>query len=294
MQPAYPRILCPVDFSEPSRTALAYAMAVADHFKAALSVLTVSDDLALLETLDCFMAPLLHQVVKLSPPPAAIVRPGIPGDVVLEVARQQRIDLVVMATHGQGASTAPYGSTTLHVLRHTRVPVLIIPPAVRSAPSLEAEGLMRPDQVVLAPVDLQPRAVHDASLAAGIADAYGVPLVLLHVVPASGEETESSADAACAELIGRLRMAMPRHHLVVRGEPAVEIDRVAVERHAGLLVMGLRGTAGQEGAPPGTVAFGVLGRAPAPVLAIPDMPVPAASAAAGGGARRSEPGRTPA
>ena len=40
-----PSVLCPVDFSEPSRSALAYAAAIADHFGARLTVLSVDDPL---------------------------------------------------------------------------------------------------------------------------------------------------------------------------------------------------------------------------------------------------------
>src|SRR5262245_16549461 len=40
-----PSVLCPVDFSDPSRAALNYAAAIADHFGARLTVLTVDDPL---------------------------------------------------------------------------------------------------------------------------------------------------------------------------------------------------------------------------------------------------------
>src|SRR5262245_51408827 len=40
-----PSILCPVDFSEASRSALSYAAAIGDHFGARLTVLSVDDPL---------------------------------------------------------------------------------------------------------------------------------------------------------------------------------------------------------------------------------------------------------
>src|SRR5919109_2614922 len=48
-----PAVLCPIDFSSPSRAALRYAAAVAEHFGAPLTVLTVND-------------PLLTEVAELS------------------------------------------------------------------------------------------------------------------------------------------------------------------------------------------------------------------------------------
>src|SRR5262245_6179744 len=41
----HPSVLCPVDFSEASRGALRYAVAIAEHFNGSLTVATVSDPL---------------------------------------------------------------------------------------------------------------------------------------------------------------------------------------------------------------------------------------------------------
>ena len=38
-------VLCPIDFSDPSRAALVYAAAIADHFGARLTLLAVNDPL---------------------------------------------------------------------------------------------------------------------------------------------------------------------------------------------------------------------------------------------------------
>src|SRR5262247_885498 len=45
MTSSVPSLLCPVDFSESSRSALCYAAAIADHFGARLTVLAVDDPL---------------------------------------------------------------------------------------------------------------------------------------------------------------------------------------------------------------------------------------------------------
>src|SRR5215510_12839357 len=45
MMTSWPSVLCPIDFSEPSRSALCYAAAIADHFGAHLTVLAVDDPL---------------------------------------------------------------------------------------------------------------------------------------------------------------------------------------------------------------------------------------------------------
>src|SRR5262245_25008423 len=45
MTASLPSVLCPVDFSEPSRSALCYASAVFDHFGVRLTLLAVDDPL---------------------------------------------------------------------------------------------------------------------------------------------------------------------------------------------------------------------------------------------------------
>jgi len=53
---------------------------------------------------------------------------GVPADVILDVAEAERIDLIVMSTHGRsGLSRLFYGSVAESVLRGASIPVLLIP-----------------------------------------------------------------------------------------------------------------------------------------------------------------------
>lgn len=53
---------------------------------------------------------------------------GAPADVILDVSEAERIDLIVMSTHGRsGLSRLFYGSVAESVLRGSYVPVLLIP-----------------------------------------------------------------------------------------------------------------------------------------------------------------------
>ncbi|TAM60291.1 universal stress protein [bacterium] len=61
---------------------------------------------------------------------------------ILDVARAQGVDLIIMGTHGRhGAARALLGSVTEEVLRRANVPVLILPPAAppRSSGNVDAE-----------------------------------------------------------------------------------------------------------------------------------------------------------
>ena len=49
-----------------------------------------------------------------------------PADAILQVAKQQRCDLIVMASHGRrGLAGILLGSETQKVLTHAKIPVLV-------------------------------------------------------------------------------------------------------------------------------------------------------------------------
>lgn len=59
----------------------------------------------------------------------AIVRPGVPREVVLEEANRQSVNLIVMAASSRGRLVRfVVGSTTDQVIRQASCPVVVIPP----------------------------------------------------------------------------------------------------------------------------------------------------------------------
>ena len=62
-------------------------------------------------------------------PVKTVLTVGIPADVILDYARQNRVDLIIMSTHGRsGISRWFFGSVAEKIIRHSQVPVLISPP----------------------------------------------------------------------------------------------------------------------------------------------------------------------
>lgn len=54
---------------------------------------------------------------------------GLPADVILDYARQNGVDLIIMSTHGRsGISRWLFGSVAEKIIRHSQLPVLISPP----------------------------------------------------------------------------------------------------------------------------------------------------------------------
>ena len=138
---------------------------------------------------------------------------------------------------------------------------------------------------VLAPVDFKDDSVTDVRAAGALARSLGVPLLLVHVVaPLKGlERLRPQLDTHNRIQIERAEQQTQRfasqvgkpasiETVIGVGSPAEEIARIAVERSAGLIVMGLRSQEHMLGPRPGSVAYRVLSLAPARVLALPPRP----------------------
>jgi len=142
-------ILCPIDFSANSASALRYAAMLARLSDARLIVLHVTDPLlaAAAATRHAAGAVLLrtekdlqHFVVATlrftTPPPPAtlLVAAGKPPREIVKAARRHRCDLIVMGYRGAGrASRLLFGSTTEGVVRLATTPVVAVPPPNRRA-----------------------------------------------------------------------------------------------------------------------------------------------------------------
>ena len=58
---------------------------------------------------------------------------GVPGPAIVELAQQENVDLIVMATHGRtGLTRTLMGSVAEEVVRKAKCPVLTIKPAAQT------------------------------------------------------------------------------------------------------------------------------------------------------------------
>jgi nucleotide-binding universal stress UspA family protein len=301
-----PSILCPIDFSDASAGALRHAAAIAGHFGIRLIVLTVEDPL-LTEAADLGTGvswnpddskhELEHFANRTFAQDSPILRildyevaVGKPAGEILRVARERSCDLIVISTHGlTGVRKLFFGSTTERVLRETTTPVLVTPPADPGSISIEdAAKLVRR---VMVPVDLSPGSRHQAVVAAGLAQALGVPLILLHVIEPvrtplaarlhlAGIEADrrAVAEEGLQALVAALPTRVHTETLLVYGDPAEELAKVIRDRQAGLVVMGLHASP-LLGPRMGSVTYRMLCLSPTLVLALPPERIGALSAA---------------
>jgi nucleotide-binding universal stress UspA family protein len=291
-----PSILCPIDYSDASAGALRYAAAIAEHFVTRLIVLTVEDPLLTAaldlgtgvhwtrEASEGEMAKFVSSTFGDDASTVAMceyeVAVGKPPVEILRVARERSCDLIVMNSHGlTGARKLFFGSTTERVLRETTVPVLVTPPV--NPGSIHVEDGKRLLGRIVAPVDLSPASIHQVRVAGGLAEAFDLPLILLHVIEPVRSRLVSRlnlvgldshrralAEDGLNDLVAEVPRRVKTETLVAYGDPAEEAAKVARDRHAGLVVMGLHGSP-MLGPRMGSVTYRMLCLAPSLVLALP-------------------------
>jgi nucleotide-binding universal stress UspA family protein len=289
-------ILCPIDFSEPSRGALRFAATIAERFHAGLTVATVDDPqlsgvagtVDVRGTYETRAREELERFVKETflcrrPVLAELhleVAAGRPADEIQRMAQTQGADLIVMSSHGRtGISKVVFGSTTERVLHHTAVPVLVTPAA--DPGPIPLDDPRHRFGGVLAPVDLTPFSHRQIAVAHGIAQALQSRLTIAHIIEPQLALEQSEAAHWCAGDQRKRRafdalkaFVLPsapvlRPNLVIAvGNPAEEIARLARERHVGVIVMGLHSSQ-VFGPRVGSVTYRVLGQTRVAVLALP-------------------------
>jgi universal stress protein A len=278
-----PSVLCPIDFSEASRGALRYAAALAEHFFARLIVLTVEDPFlteAAAAAIDehwleqqtrAGLTTFVEDTFRTRPPNVAELKTeiaiGRPAAEILRIAADAHADVIVMSTHGtSGVRKMVFGSVTEHVLRDTQVPVVVTPATDPGPASLE--DWRRSLKTVLVPVDLSAWSPQQVAVARGLAEALGTEIVFAHVLaddhPDRRLQAHQQLDAIIRGVPASLRPAMT----MGIGDAATEIARIARQRHANVIVMGLHTSPGIRHRM-GRVTYALLCQTPTLVLAWP-------------------------
>jgi nucleotide-binding universal stress UspA family protein len=283
-------ILAPVDFSEPSRTALEFARRLARHAGAALHVVHAQDPLladgarhAGFDLSRDTEEELGRFVAGTAPASGVVPRlhaaTGAAADVIVQTAQRLAADLIVVGSHGMsGAARLVFGSTTEGVLRRAPLSVLVTPAqwaSVRSTtPDLSGTG------PVIAAVDFSTAAVEAAKAACRLASMLETTLELVHVVPEGpiltrwrphSERTVRDRVAAAREqldgLSGSLACGASPQLRVETGVIPVRLAEAAASSSGRrpILVLGRRNP-GEKGGPPGSTAYRVLMLASVPVL----------------------------
>jgi nucleotide-binding universal stress UspA family protein len=259
-------ILCPVDLSDLSARAVAYALAMARWYEARLTLLHVFVNTGVVDLPPIVLeqadrAAILDDMRHLAEPSQ-----GLPVEVlvreasdapaeILQQAKALGADLLVIGSHGRtGFERLLLGSVTEKVLRKAQCPVMVVP---RNAPG--ADG--RPGHFgrILCPVDFSDASVTALTYALSIAQESDATLTVMHAIevppelsehmPPSDVNLDAIRAAAVAASLERLRDLIPAsvrtfctvETLVVEGAAYRQVLQVAAERHSDLIVMGVQG-----------------------------------------------------
>ena len=290
---AIERILCPIDFSEPSVLAYEYAQSVGRHFKAAVLLQHVID--WQVPAYPCFDVPAAYEDVPGTLRAHAVqqlqefakthncqqvqtdcfVREGAVTESILGLAEEKAVDLIVMGTHGwRGFDHLALGSVTEKILRKARCPVLAVRKPAHDFANLAGVPELAEIQRILYCTDFSEHSEQAWDHAVPLAAEYHAELTLLHVL----EDIPSSSDieGETAKALERLEEQIPswvRDNVVTRsvvrvGKAYQQIIQLAVESQTDLVIMGVHGRHALDLAVFGSTTHRVVQSGPCPVLVV--------------------------
>jgi nucleotide-binding universal stress UspA family protein len=288
----YQRILCPIDFSDISRTALAWSLELARELESELTVLHAVDS-ALVNVGNLVAIPggvdelrkqaqreidALSEGLDLSSS-KLLVEEGAPANVIVSVAEKSDYDLVVMGTHGlSGLQKLLLGSVMEKVLHRVKAPLLCF--SARMANEERA-----PKKILLA-VDFGPETAGVIRHGVWLAEHFGAKLLAAHAVSVpyvvlndrsmerlTPDQLERLKDTLTAErreeLVGLFPESTASLEIISTVGSAYRAMLDAVEQHdVDLVVMG-RGGHGQRNLGwVGSTCHKMVRSAPCPVLIV--------------------------
>jgi nucleotide-binding universal stress UspA family protein len=289
------RILCPIDFSDISRHALAHADAIARWYEARLTVLyvfsnVVTMDMPALVLDDADRERLMTQMQRFAadvPPTVAVdfrlQEAGFSHDEIVAQITATQADMLVLGTHGRsGFQHLFLGSVTEKVIRKATCPTLVVPPRAPDVPADEAVQFRH----ILCPVDFSDSSLGALELAINLAEEADAQLTVLHVEemsPALNQEPAAidvdfsrMRETAAADVGRRLHALIPEQArtfctvdtAVVHGRAYREILRQAAERQSDLIVMGVHGRGALDLLMFGSTTHHVIRASGCPVLIV--------------------------
>lgn len=168
----------------------------------------------------------------------ALLSSGILGDVLLDEINNNHIDLIVAGTHGRtGFRRFLLGSAVEEICRVATCPVLTVGPELPSMTKFSR---------ILVPTDLSDESMRSLPFVGRLASEYGSTVTVLHVLP---EETANNPEAkklsepvykSMVNTFGPRLGTLKTEFVMESGETVDTILRVAREKGADLIAMGIR------------------------------------------------------
>ncbi len=274
------KILLPVDFSDRSYGAARYGRTLAHHFGSEVWLLHVMlpphYEYASMEVGSALFTEFYlnrsEQIRKELADFAALefagcnvnaeVLEGDPARAIVARAHEEKVDLILMPTHGYG----PFrrfilGSNTAKVLHDAECPVWT---GVHMENALQAAEI--PIRRIVCALDLGPESCRTLQWAADLQADYDAELTVIHATAAPDQERFLTV------IRGEIAQLQARHSataevVIEPGEPARVVCAVAARMAADLLVIG-RGSAGPVPGRLRTNAYAMIRESPCPVVSV--------------------------
>jgi universal stress protein A len=146
----FKKIVCPVDFSEFTDEIIVYGVNIATKFDAELHLLHVIPNLNYFTPYESFLTPenlvamerniekeiekdFQKTIKKIAMPVKKAIRTGITFVEILDYIKTEKVDLVVMGTHGRsGFEHILLGSVAEKIIRRSPCPVLTVRPKAKA------------------------------------------------------------------------------------------------------------------------------------------------------------------
>jgi nucleotide-binding universal stress UspA family protein len=274
------KLLCAVDLGEASAKVLRWAGLLARTFGARVEVLyadwweppryfTEAQIQALVAQARAHRATVRQQLAALSRDALGpdvrhnlLVIEGQPATVILDHARHQVADLLVMGSHGRtGMARLRLGSVAEDVTRQTPCPVLIVK-------GDQDEGGLNIRQV-LCPVNFTALARQCLELSAAVAGAFRARLWVAHAVEAKQADLVQRRESLCAWVPDAARAQCDLNEVIREGDAAEQIVRLASEHGADLVVIGAQHRPFLEYTTLGTTTERVMRHSSCSLLVVP-------------------------
>lgn len=291
----YRHLLCPVDFSDSSRRAIAWSSRFSKSVGARLTVLHVVDT-RLLSIGNLVAVPNAFDEIRQRAEEALVelkrevdltgakveISEGVPEDVVVSAANRGDVDLLVMGTHGlSGIQKFLLGSVTEKVLHRVQVPLLSVSPGAE-----RQTGFPDPRTILMA-IDFGPESQAVVRHGTWLAEHYRAKLIALHVVrvpyvvlsersfePLTRLEVDRLTDSLVAKRRDDLEALLPeipggeREAIVRVGAPFECLREAIAERSVEMLILGAGGH-GETGIRwLGSTCHKLVRLAPCPVMVV--------------------------
>lgn len=279
---AFDNLLFATDFSKRSSDALPFALSIAHKYGSTIFAVHVVappplGNLPVME-LQALTAQALREARdsaktlerKLGKiPHETLLRKGGIWDELSAIAKEKKIDLIVLSTHGRaGVSKLLLGSVAERIFRQSTCPVLTVGPNVSAEP-----GSIADIHTILCPIDFTSESLAALPYAVSLAQENRARLYLMNVVPAPVPEREE------VSLMARLKALVPLEArlwcepkaFVESGDAADRILEEAEELGIDLIVLGIRHVSTLAGTRThlGTAtAYKVVSHAICPVLSV--------------------------